>query len=419
MTDDFASRELWLGITPEGGRVTDSFEENLFPDSAYKQPGPIRYRRTGKEASGTAGSKIASMMSPGTRTWEVLYYNQDVSGYVPLIGAQAIGTEGLVGEDPTPLWETTDVNGEFVTGCDHDEFYAYSFDIKAENSAVRIKPNTVVASEASAPAGCTDQQIITLSIPSHVFSRMRATVTTSIDFFGQSTALIPVGIDTTAANSYYFPTQDSISIKHIWGTTAREIQVHEYGHAYQDLTLGGIPTLEQPICSNHGTPVYTTLKCAYAEGFAEYFAAAILGSGVSVEYSDFEAGYDLLTNSNDSTADSNYPDPNGARVEGAVAAMFLDLTDPANETHDDVQFPGSYIASLIETCSVNYGGGSEPGTGVDHFIRCLEKQLDSGISSLFWPRTATPTSYSESATEPGSWNLTKIRTLWLKNLYDQ
>ncbi len=77
--------------------------------------------------------------------------------------------------------------------------------------------------------------------------------------------------------------------------------------------------------------------------------------------------------------------------------MLLDLTDPANEAHDDVQYPASYVRSIVETCLVNYGGDDQKADGIDQLIRCFEKQLDTSISSKFWPRT----------------------TLWLKNLYDQ
>lgn len=180
--------------------------------------------------------------------------------------------------------------------------------------------------------------------------------------------------------------------------------------------IRGITYCDDGNCSSHGTPLYTSQQCAYAEGFAEYYAAIIRGSS-SVELGKFEAGTDLLTNPNDSISDPN--DPNGSRIEGAVAALLVDLTDGANETHDAIDYPEAYIGDLIRTCSVTLSSVNLHADGIDHFIRCLEKQVDSSISSYFWPRTTTPTAYAESATEPGSWSLSNIRTLWKKNLYNE
>jgi hypothetical protein len=81
-------------------------------------------------------------------------------------------------------------------------------------------------------------------------------------------------------------------------------------------------------------------------------------------------------------------------------------------------YPGSYLANVIKSCTVVTGGVSGQNKGVDHLIYCLEHSVDSGIFGRFYGRGTHPSSYSETATEPGSWSASAIRTLWLNNLYD-
>ena len=95
------------------------------------------------------------------------------------------------------------------------------------------------------------------------------------------------------------------------------------------------------------------------------------------------------------------------------------MLDGANEAHDSISYPGSYVADLISTCQVNFGSGSQDADGIDMFIRCAEKSIDSSVTTYFYPRDTDPTAYSESAAEPGSWSMSKIRANWLKNLYNQ
>ena len=58
--------------------------------------------------------------------------------------------------------------------------------------------------------------------------------------------------------------------------------------------------------------------------------------------------------------------------------------------------------------------------GIDHFIYCAEKQVDTTITnSYFTTRSPDPTDQRESATEPSGWSVNRIRMSWLRNLYDE
>ena len=235
-----------------------------------------------------------------------------------------------------------------------------------------------------------------------------------MDVFDDATTQISVNYDSGAGTSSYI-IPDSIILHTVWGNTGAEFAAHEFGHAFHDNALGGIEP-NRPNCSSHGTPLYTSLECAYAEGFSEFFAAVIRPE-VTSEDDDFESNVDLLTNSNPNGSDPN--DPNGSFIEGAVAAFFWDLHDSVGEAHDSIAYAGSYIADLISTCTVNFGTGLLRANGIDMLIRCLENSTDSGVTSFFYPRNTNPTGYSESASEPGSWSAAHIRTNWKKNLYNQ
>jgi len=412
-TESYGSSEIWLWLSEDGGKVTDFFDPSLFADSMIQQPGPFRYRKSVPRAQ---ASDRAWSRSPGERIWEVVFYDEDPVAYIPLGAAKVLGSEGPAGEEQTPINTVTNAAGIFSTGCDTELIYGYDFEVKAENDYIKIQPNTVVATNGSSPSGCDDQQIIALSSESHVYSNMWWLGPEAGDVFGQSRDQVDVRINTSHSQSEYSYSGDSIIIKTVWEDPGAEGQVHEYGHAYHHHALGGAPP-SIANCSEHGLPVYTSLTCAYTEGFAEYFAAVLRGPGVSLLYSDIENGSYLLTNPNPDENDPNEPD--GTVIEGAVAALLLDITDGAVEAHDSIQYPGTYAGSLVKTCFVNDGSGSVHAAGIDHFIRCLEQQVDSTINSYFYYRNPASTAYSESASEPGDWSLSRIRKAWKKNLFNQ
>lgn len=108
-------------------------------------------------------------------------------------------------------------------------------------------------------------------------------------------------------------------------------------------------------------------------------------------------------------------------IEGAVAAFFFDITDGANESHDHVCYPGSYVANIIETCSV-LDGGWQRADGMDHLIYCFEQEVDptvTGSGTYFPTRSVDPTDQEEWATEPSGWSQADVRTLWTCNLYGE
>lgn len=105
-----------------------------------------------------------------------------------------------------------------------------------------------------------------------------------------------------------------------------------------------------------------------------------------------------------------------------MASVFFDITDRGDdggEIHDRVDYPGSYVSQIMETCR-------NPDTradGMDFIVYCFEQGIREEVVShtnpeFFSVRVQNPLFATESATEPSAWRLADIRDVWLHNLYD-
>lgn len=106
-------------------------------------------------------------------------------------------------------------------------------------------------------------------------------------------------------------------------------------------------------------------------------------------------------------------------IAGAVAAFLFDLTDPANVPHDAVSYPGSYIRDIVKTCYGKFDGIWKRAYSVEHLIYCFGQNVDGNVASTYFPYVAHPAEQIESASEPGGWSASAIRSLWLQNLFGQ
>jgi len=115
--------------------------------------------------------------------------------------------------------------------------------------------------------------------------------------------------------------------------------------------------------------------------------------------------------------------PDGALIEATVAAFLYDVTDPANESHDAVAAPGSYMRDIVDTCQVLQSSSWIPASGIDHLVYCMEDDVASEVTGSgvwFTTRGTSPTAQSSSASTSGGWGWSQanIRALWVWNLYD-
>jgi hypothetical protein len=434
-----ASQSVWLWVTEAGGKVTKQFDRSLFPDGARQQPGPLTMKDERPKlpvVNARPSSQKTRLNSTGVTTIYMNYINQTTHSPEPLSGARVSYTvyDGL-GRKRSSSTEVIDDNGNVAIPCYSDDIHgpgSYSGTIHVQdNYRLRVyHPQTgsdVVGSFSGEFATDCGQQIPVRAAykMSHVFMRMSETIEKSRSFFQEQRGKIHVKLNWNADNSYYCDgfnawgpctgTKEKIVIKdrpgddpnsHIGGQFGDLVVAHEYGHAMHEEALNGnAASGECP--SPHYLDGAHNLQCAYSEGFANYHGA------VGVNNSNSYVGY--FENNLFYSADHGGGDPNdGSIIEGAVAAFLWDLTDPADESHDNAYYPGSYVADIIKTCKTD---GSRA-NGADQLIACFQSQVPS-YAGYFNTRSSQPSSFSESATEPSSWSRTDVKTLWRKNLYGE
>jgi len=135
------------------------------------------------------------------------------------------------------------------------------------------------------------------------------------------------------------------------------------------------------------------------------------------------------------------PEKPGRFTEGAVAAFLYDLVDSSSDpnsisnqagsTDDSIAYPGSYIASVIDNCSLTKSGGGTITvlSGIDQFVYCAERSLDS--QSLTNPATGsayfvvrsqeyqgeTYSAVSGPSNTPTGWSSSNIQQMWKYDLF--
>ena len=210
--------------------------------------------------------------------------------------------------------------------------------------------------------------------------------------------------------SFYTSHQDEIEFEESQLLSYFTI-AHEYGHAHHNHALGGLFGTSN--CNPHELDLVSSYSCAMSEGLADFFPFALFPSAIGVSFLQYTETFQNQTWNPSGTV-------LGGAIEGAIAAFLLDLFDDGNSPNglsgdDDpiASYPGSYLADIIETCSVS----SIPpvANGLDDFSYCFEKRIDVAVAGLF-PGLPQPVAFGESANEPPGWNADDIRAVLLQNI---
>jgi len=429
--DPADGEEIWLWIDEKGGQVTEHFEEDRFPDDVRIQPGPFVTKDAASRWQVTREGQTVSGPAPnsGSALLNVTYLDPVDGDHKPLRDARvdvAIydGYEDRVVGGGT-LW--TDDNGEVLVNCEQDDpVYEVQISIITENADVVVyeQEDSKQARYLEDPPCGSTVPVDAYSSTSHVFSRMNITIDRSENFFQRSRSKIPVNLSFTEGSFYrregwgggdplyggdYIVINESDS--RFSNPAGNRIIAHEYGHALHDKELGG----NEGGCDgeDHYLNGALSLPCAYSEGFAQYHASVTIDND-NPFISEIEDNVYYPASPENSASG---PLDDGSIIEGAVAAFLHDLTDPANETHDQVDYPGEYVAEIIETCTVS-ASLSQRANGVDHLIACFQQSIPN--YSIYFPnRVNPPSDFQEGASEPSGWDAGDIDLLWKTNLYDE
>ncbi len=405
-------KEVWVRVSERGGGVTLTQEAVTFEKQFVPSPGPFRLTAAHK-APGATPRDDPSAQAVDNAQFQFVYYHSELGVYRPVAGAWFYFEE-YDAIDGTLLgtWSAiADANGLVPAPC-----YSYP-NTRVESYLDLGNPDVFIQNGRYSYGGrdCSValETIILPSDPSHVYVNMTRIIPASRAFFSASRGRVSVALLNTIPVSRYFPSPERIEIATAGNNRAvfnspygAFTQAHEYGHAMHYGGLGGYDHNGGPCPDPHYIYGPGTLGCAFREGFADYHAVVTFGADVGYFLPNIESN-------------AYYSSGDGSIIEGPVASMLYDLTDPANEAFDAVHFPGSYVGGTIRSCRL-FGG--YPSTyrpnGSDHLVYCFERVVDAGTKSYFPTRSSVfrPTQVTSNVAAPAGWSLGAVRAIWRRNL---
>jgi hypothetical protein len=426
--------ERWFVVDSAGGRIVERYDDVLLPTGTQSGAGRFSLKATvgapgtdAAEAPPTGGLAIVVPPpdgGPATYTVTTSYYNSDALRFesLPYIGYILDRHEhSPEGWTYAVQAGNADSTGTIVLPCPATASSSYRITLRyLVPDVFHLHPDTAriqetltnlcgISGGSSTLAMSVDRDSV-----ARIFVNLKATVPASRAFFGRQRGGIQVDFNPADPISFYLTSDDKIRINRdaTFSDYGVFVVAHEYGHAMHEKALGGIPFSGGACPSSHYLELSSvTLGCAFREGFADFHGAVTRGTAAGRLYDIVTSNYyGTLPGSND-----------GSVFETSVAKFLYDLTDGSsnNEPWDRAQYPGSYVGSVIKSCSVQAGIWA-PADGVDHLAYCFEQQVDPSVRLSFFPtRAAPPTAESQSAVTPATWSRDDIRALWLRDLYNQ
>jgi hypothetical protein len=424
-----AYKEVWLLVDEGGGRVTPTFDPALLPDSVLPQPGLRQPRRgppgrrgdssasTADRRASRAGAVEARPTNDGLRLRRVVYYNPDTDAVEPVPGVTIRWDiyDGQYGTHTQNGSAVSDGGGYFDPPC----MASYE---QMTGSMTMSGYAVLNWSGGYGDGGCDAgvQQFYLPSGESWLYVHLNNFAPWAHGLLAQSRGPVAVWHDRGLDGARYNGGSDRITIgrePYIYGDFGRFTLAHEYGHAFHEKALSGNAASGQ--CPNpHYLNGYYNLECAFSEGFANFMGAA------SQNIWDVYAYYiDIVDYTNRPWYNAG---ADGSIQEAAVGALLYDMADGAggdggaSEPWDGVGGPYQ-VALTIKQCVLRTASGyvTRP-RGIDHFVYCAERNIDSGVRSAYFnTRSATwfPTAIVGNANYTHDWPTEAVRPVWRKDLY--
>ena len=441
---EVVERNLWLLVSPQGGRVDQEYDASVLQDtSRYLTNGTTGAFRSKADAirawKGDAEKRAvtrnsSSMLNSMSVTFNgrVTYNASDPSGAVSGLGvpgARITGYCSTVGGTYLSYFDfAADANGAFSVVCSDD---AFSINVTAYLSNASAQVNGYNNSWSGTTGWITVMdfgQQVDLAVANNnaarVFINHQRYSQTASTLFGRSRGQIVYRVsNSTAQATNYNPSSDYIQIgpNTTWGRNGIFVAVHEFGHAFHYTAIDPWVGSSYSCSSNGEHDVWTayTTSCAYVEGFADFFAARVINSVDG-------------TGSNGDFTSQNYLEGNPGRtvgngllIEGTFAALLIDLVDSSSDADgisgdDDALTISHYdLTQIMRQCRM-----SSPNTALltntDQFVYCTAGSVSE---RSYAPSTYLSTwavysglSYDATTTLPSQ---STFRSLWLYNFYNQ
>lgn len=432
---NFSLAEIGVWVDEQGGRVVPNDSVSLLPDSVRRVPGvrqfmsdefrsPGRARLSTLRVTGSSANAQTAARSSSTNGGRIRYIHPDgqVNSSTPglpyVVEVRDIQTNAII----TAPSYTGGPDGEWWTVCPQSGTYIRVFFVYTGGGiSVGILPNVEYVYYPAACGIDEGDRLVNADYPM-AWGSLKQIAAISHSFFGETRGTVGVEFISSGGTRYdkkevieYWQPYDKILLRSntnpssLWGPYGWYAMAHEYGHAMHDDAFGGYPG--NPGCPDpHYLDDVVSTTCAYVEGFGNFHAAATLGADLGQFHTETESNYYF---------GQAFPNGgNGRTNEMTVAAFLLDLVDPVGagaDAHDQVQYSGSYVGQIFETCNVRFNQHWFHGQDIAWNVFCFERLIDPFYSTTL----GTAHQYQESASEPGSWDRQKIRKIWLKNLFNE
>jgi hypothetical protein len=469
---DVSGRTAWLWIDENGGRITDEFDPTLFADSIRHERGPRSRRNHPPKTRGDIYRPTCTLIPEDGGTGVIVLSTCPGSGGYPPVGdpnatAQvAVVYNQLGGSSQNPLpdaridWvvRSTTTSATLNTGTGYTDATGKTglidckgptsttrldVTVRTENSRVQMNSESggTIAAVRSEPCGGT-LLVDANRYMSQIFINLVAAYEGHRRVFFLSPDPIRARINSFQTGYYqaakevrFRPVDDEV-----FGAHGNFVPAHEHGHLWQDQKLyrssasNGLTRYYTNACPRiHPPDNKTTLACAWAEGFADWYAVIVRQGSVGRWETDLQQNFWYL-NCRQGVYISGTTvqcTDDGSIVQGAVHAFLWDVTDPLagdNETHD--QFAGitpTWLTETIRDCEYQRQNSSDwrAYTGIDHLISCLEQRWPYEVRiggqgrTFFSTRSATDRAFKSTYWATQAFFSDTFRRMWLVNLYSK
>lgn len=422
LVQSFAYREIWILVDKSGGRVTSDYDASVFPDNVRELPGVRRIRTShftrptapvpavaSKTAASYKANVVTASYDPYANQGRLVFQNPETQQILPLNGVRFLVEIENVQEGAIVYSynDWTDGDGRWAVGCPGGNQYVHVTFFY--DGIVRMMDAPAAgAGYADGACGIDEGDWFLGAVRGHLWTIFNQVADASLSLLGRTRNPVDLLVQSTGGSEYSWgPWQndritmdESINVFSAFGIFTA---AHEWGHAVHHRAIGAYPS-ENTCPDPHGFQMVVHRSCAYKEGFANYHAVATMGSQTGGLAGDIEANIFY-----------SYAQGDGTQNEGTVAAFLLDITDPPNEPHDVVQYPGTYLVEIINTCEVRIAGNFWRPQSINGFIYCMEQAADPAN----FPYLGTVEGQREGAIEPPGWSQNAIRSLWRRNLFNQ
>ncbi|MDE2975661.1 MAG: hypothetical protein OXU64_13230 [Gemmatimonadota bacterium] len=393
--------QAWMLVANENGQLTDFFDETVFPEGAFPQPGPFVTAvpvntDDSRDGAGTTATHndvyVNVVYFHGWSKWFQPATNARIWSYLYEYGSS---------RKKKKIERTVPEDGIVSFPCPGDRYYRAGKGHLPDTDFVEKAPGHFIHHWYATNRDCGDTIMVWGTRSKYMpWRHLDVSAINLISHTGYTRGRIGWSVNWRRKGARYryrfWGWWDKIEFGR-YDYDNHWVAGHEYTHALHNRSMGGL--WKTTNCNPHYISRESSYTCAFQEGVADY--GGVVGSESEAWETYFE----------------NFRTSRGVKgkIEGHVAATFLDLIDLNNENNDQTDLTSRYIFPVFKTCEVNVSSWKKR-NDVSDFVWCLEGRVDATLHRRIFPGINPPRYVREKATEPSDWDADEIRSTWLQNL---